>query len=88
MTKKQIGAAAFERACLRLLDEVAPAKTEIIITKRGRPVARVVPMQSDHEREHRILGALRGKGKTLVPENELLCRSSDDATWSVVENDV
>ncbi len=87
MTKKQIGAGAFKQACLSLLDEVAEAKAEIIITKRGRPVARLVPMASDHEREHAILSALRGKGKTLVSEKEFLRPSSDGEAWSVLEND-
>jgi prevent-host-death family protein len=30
--------------CLRLVDEVARRRREIIVTKRGKPVARVVPV--------------------------------------------
>ena len=87
MTKKRIGAGAFKQVCLSLLDEVAEAKAEIIITKRGRPVARLVPMESASERERAILSALRGKGKTVVSEKELLRPSSDDESWSAIEDE-
>jgi prevent-host-death family protein len=30
--------------CLRLVDEVAQRRRELIITKRGKPIARVVPL--------------------------------------------
>ena len=30
--------------CLRLVDEVARRRREIVITKRGKPIARVVPL--------------------------------------------
>ncbi len=36
-------ASEFKAKCLRLLDEVAEEGKTLIITKRGRPVARVVP---------------------------------------------
>jgi len=88
MPPKHVGAGAFKRACLWLLKEVAEAKTEVIITKRGRPVARLVPMTSDQDRENQILRALRRKGKTIVSENEFIRRSSDDEGWFVLGADV
>ncbi len=33
----------FKAKCLRLLDEVAGEGKTLVITKRGRPIARVVP---------------------------------------------
>ncbi len=41
---KSIGAGKFKNVCLKLLDDVAATKTSIVITKRGRPVARLVPI--------------------------------------------
>jgi len=41
---KQMGAGEFKARCLRVLDEVAASKREVVITKRGRPVAKVVPL--------------------------------------------
>jgi prevent-host-death family protein len=34
----------FKAKCLRLLDEVAEHGNSLIITKRGRPIARVAPV--------------------------------------------
>lgn len=39
-----IAAGAFKAQCLALLDAVARSGRAVTITKRGRPVARVVPI--------------------------------------------
>lgn len=48
MIKKQrtIPAGEFKAKCLALLDEVRDHQEEIIVTKRGKPVARVVPIET------------------------------------------
>jgi len=38
-----VPAGEFKAHCLALLDEVEQTGEELVITKRGRPVARVVP---------------------------------------------
>lgn len=40
---RSIAAGKFKDVCLKMLDEVARTRTPIVITKRGRPVARLVP---------------------------------------------
>lgn len=40
---KSIAAGKFKDTCLRTLDDVAATKTPVVITKRGRPVAKLVP---------------------------------------------
>jgi antitoxin (DNA-binding transcriptional repressor) of toxin-antitoxin stability system len=40
---KTIAAWKFKDVCLRTLDEVARTQSVVVITKRGRPVARLVP---------------------------------------------
>lgn len=40
---KTVGAGQFKAQCLALLDEVAREHETILVTKRGKPVARVVP---------------------------------------------
>jgi prevent-host-death family protein len=40
---KSIAAGRFKNVCLRTLDEVASTRTSVVITKRGRPVATLVP---------------------------------------------
>jgi len=41
---REVPAASFKANCLRLMDEVARKRTPIIITKRGKPVAKLVPI--------------------------------------------
>lgn len=45
MKPTTISAALFKAECLGLLDKVARTKQSIVITKRGRPVARLMPLQ-------------------------------------------
>jgi prevent-host-death family protein len=54
----EITAARFKAQCLRLMDMVAKTRQSLTITKRGKPVARLVPMPQDGDR--RAFGFLRG----------------------------
>ena len=49
MTIRQVPAGEFKAKCLALLDEVARTGEILVITKRGKPVARILPPQSDGE---------------------------------------
>lgn len=80
---KTIPAGAFKQGCLRILDEVAETHREIVITKRGRPVAKLVPVKQDREREAEILARLRGKTRLLVKEKELLRPLTGEAGWDL-----
>ena len=40
---RMIKASEFKATCLRLMDEVARSGQEIVITKNGRPTARLLP---------------------------------------------
>ncbi|PYR81705.1 MAG: type II toxin-antitoxin system prevent-host-death family antitoxin [Acidobacteria bacterium] len=40
---KSIAAGKFKNVCLKMLDDVAATKSSVVITKRGRPVAKLVP---------------------------------------------
>lgn len=40
---REIGVSEFKAKCLAILDEVERTGEEIVILKRGRPVARVIP---------------------------------------------
>ena len=42
--ERQIAAAEFKANCLRLMNEVAQRRTPIVITKRGKPIAKLVPI--------------------------------------------
>lgn len=47
---KTVPAGRFKDLCLKMLDEVAETRTPVVITKRGRPVARLVPVTVARER--------------------------------------
>lgn len=42
-----IAAGKFKDICLKTLDEVARTRSAVVITKRGRPIARLVPCPPD-----------------------------------------
>lgn len=79
---KAIPAGEFKQKCLALLDEVAETHKPLIVTKRGRPVARVVPVESNEQIETRILEDLRAGGaRILVSEAEFLAPTDGLAGW-------
>ena len=58
----KIGAGEFKAKCLRLLDDVQQTRQEIVITKRGKPVARLVPIV---DQKPQIFGRMKGAIKIL-----------------------
>jgi prevent-host-death family protein len=54
---KTMGAGAFKDQCLKTLDEVARDRTPVVITKRGRPVAKLVPVTSS-TRQRTLAGSI------------------------------
>lgn len=54
---KTIAAAKFKAQCLRIMDEVHDRRVSVLITKKGRPVAKLVPADAVPKN---IFGALRG----------------------------
>ena len=45
MAEIQVQASDFKARCLALLDDVAEHRGTVLVTKRGRPVARLVPVE-------------------------------------------
>ena len=54
----ELGAGEFKARCLALLDQVAETGQEIVVTKRGKPVAKLTPLEPPKslERSVRIIG--------------------------------
>ncbi|MGP8250634.1 MAG: type II toxin-antitoxin system Phd/YefM family antitoxin [Terracidiphilus sp.] len=52
-----IPAGEFKAKCLNLIDEVAETRKPLVITKRGKPVAQVVPMPA---KPRNIVGSMKG----------------------------
>lgn len=64
MVMIEISASQFKARCLALLDQVAEGGGELVVTKRGRPVARVVPVDE--------ATSLRGTVTYHVSDEELI----------------
>lgn len=61
MSMRKIAAAEFKAQCLALMDDVRSTRQPIVITKRGKPVAKLVPI-IDKKKDDWI-GRLNGKFK-------------------------
>lgn len=58
MGEMTMGAGEFKATCLKLMDSVAENGATYTITKRGKPVARLVPVEAAPPRKP-IFGALK-----------------------------
>lgn len=54
----EISAAQFKARCLKLMDEVAKTRKPIVITKRGKPVAKLVPAEPEPRKP--LFGCMAG----------------------------
>ena len=59
-----MSATQFRARCLALLDDVAESRRPLVVTKRGRPVARVVAIDDEPP--------LHGSVRFLVEDDELI----------------
>ena len=66
-----IAAATFKEQCLRILDELEPEG--VIVTKRGKPVAKVTPIV-ERTNDGDLIGAMKGllgiRGDIMDSESE------------------
>jgi prevent-host-death family protein len=60
--KQQVAAGEFKAKCLHLLDEVQRTRKEIVITKRGKPVARMLPVE---QQPPSVFGRMKGTVEIL-----------------------
>lgn len=59
-TTTTLNATEFKSRCLRVMDEVENSKREVLITKHGRAVAKLVPIKNE---DHEIFGCMRGSAE-------------------------
>ena len=72
-TGRWIPAGEFKARCLKLKDEVGSRRTSVTITKRGKPVARLVPADDEPPA---LFGFL--KGSVIVKDD---INQPVDVTW-------
>ncbi len=54
----RMAAGKFKDQCLKVLDEVAERKIPVTITKRGRPVATLVPYSAGTRTARSLIGSI------------------------------
>jgi prevent-host-death family protein len=59
---KTMAAGTFKVHCLKVMDEVQSKRQAVLITKRGKPVAKLVPVEQEKDD---IFGFLKGKVKVV-----------------------
>jgi prevent-host-death family protein len=72
-------ATEFKATCLAAMDEVAATGDEIVITKHGKGVCKLVPLPKD---QSGLWGLHEGRGELLAPDEELF---STGEVWKADE---
>ena len=70
---KKMAAGSFKTNCLAVMDEVQARHETVVITKHGKPVAKLVPVNTDTDEIYNFLagkGAIKGNivSPALSPE--------------------
>jgi prevent-host-death family protein len=78
---KHVPAAEFKINCLRLMDEVALQRRPIIITRRGKPVAKLVPVE---EKPIGLVDCMAGTAKICGD----IVGPVEDAGWTGDEENI
>jgi len=77
MTKSRVSTSELKARCSKIIEDVARRRVPVFITKRGRPLAKIVPL--DEERES-LFGFAKGcitvRGDIVDPL---------DLTWEAAE---
>ena len=72
---RKIPATDFKARCLELMDRVADRRETYVITKRGKPVAKLVPAEPPPAS---ILGALAGRFQSM---DDIVASVHTDEEW-------
>lgn len=77
----EIPAGEFKAKCLKLMEQVARTREPIVITKRGRPVAKLVP-PDDIAKSEPLFGYMAGTGTTSGDIG-----AADHTEWSAMNGE-
>lgn len=72
---REVKASEFKAKCLSVMDEVRERGIQVVITKRGKPVAKLVPVK---QRAHSPIGFMRG---TVIAQEDLVF--PDHEAWAL-----
>ena len=69
-TARHVPAGEFKAKCLGLIDEVSETGQEMIITKRGKPMAKLIPFEQ--ESVDSLFGRLKGVVRIVGNPDDLI----------------
>lgn len=78
---KEVAISEFKAKCLAIVDQVHKTKRPIRITKRGKPVAEVIPPTPESVKQ--IFGFMKGKMEIV---GDIVSPASDPDDWEAVRD--
>jgi prevent-host-death family protein len=78
---KEVAISEFKAKCLALLDQVQKTKKPIRVTRRGKPVAEVVPPSQKSSRDW--MGSMKGRMEIV---GDVVSPATDENDWEVLRD--
>ena len=78
---KTIAAAKFKATCLALMDEVQSKREPVVITKNGKPVARLEPLEIEDD----PLAIYRFAQGKITIHGDIVAPAADPVEWANLE---
>jgi prevent-host-death family protein len=69
---RQMAAGEFKAKCLRVMDEVKETGRPLVVTKRGEPVIKVVPIPDGRKKNDNIFGRMIGVVEIVGDPDDLI----------------
>lgn len=79
---REIAAGKFKAECLAIMDEVQARRETVVITKRGKPVAKLVPLDMPRGAKDPIFGFMKGKGRIV---GDIVSPIAPEEDWNMFE---
>jgi prevent-host-death family protein len=76
---KRMAAGQFKATCLSVLDDVKSTGEPVVVTKHGKPVAKVVPIEPQDDD---IFGFMAGRAKII---GDIVKPAVDPDEWETLE---
>ena len=79
---EEVAISEFKAKCLALLERVRKTRKPLRITRRGKPIAEIVPPSAVEDRASWI-GSMQGSGETL---GDIISPATDEDDWEVLRD--
>ena len=81
MVMKEVAISEFKAKCLAIFDEVQKTKQPVRVTRRGKPIAEVVPASPKPAKN--LFGFMKGTVEIL---GDIVSPASDPEDWEVLRD--